>query len=304
MDRSNFSAICARASCVLAAALLLSGCTLIHAVRQPPHFAATPASTGSPPVSGLLLWLEGASSIETDSAGRVTRWRDGLVGARVAVPQFGFSGTVITATIPTPNGPNTVSGLHCANTPSRCAYAIREANSARPPVSLGETSYSIFAVVRRVNDRRDNYFVMTSGSGCQVWAGGTGCAANSALHLGWIASESIRHGHYDNDVDLGPMSRRGATTFPVSLIVAQSGPMFMDVALLDDSFNARATRDNPGPLTASGELFLGGTPFGVIDAPDWHFEGDIFAVLIYGRELTSAERRTVEDYLRNIFGPR
>jgi hypothetical protein len=51
---------------------------------------------------------------------------------------------------------------------------------------------------------------------------------------------------------------------------------------------------------------VGGTPFweGGIDAPNWRFNGDIFALLIYGRELSLAERQQASDYLRNNYGPR
>jgi hypothetical protein len=53
-------------------------------------------------------------------------------------------------------------------------------------------------------------------------------------------------------------------------------------------------------------LLIGGTPFftGGPDAPDWYFKGDIFALLIYNRELTLAERQQASDFLRNNYGPR
>jgi hypothetical protein len=57
-------------------------------------------------------------------------------------------------------------------------------------------------------------------------AGGTGCTANTVLHLGWWWDSIIRYSHYDFDVD-------SFVEEPV-LIVAQSGPRRgMDVASLD-----------------------------------------------------------------------
>ncbi|WP_027544997.1 hypothetical protein [Bradyrhizobium sp. WSM2254] len=94
------------------------------------------------------------------------------------------------------------------------------------------------------------------------------------------------------------------------MIVAQSGPRGgMDVASLGaaSTHSAFNSRPYPGPLTASGQLLIGGTPFfgaGGPDVPDWSFNGDIFAMLIYGRELSLAERQQASDYLRNKYGPR
>jgi len=117
----------------------------------------------------------------------------------------------------------------------------------------------------------------------------------------WLVWDSIiRHSHYDFDVDsfvLRPAEE------PVS-IVAQSGPRSgMDVATWARFFiSGRTIRPDPGPLGSSGYLLIGGTPFfpGGPDAPDWYFSGDIFALLIYNRELTLAERQQqASDYLRN-----
>jgi hypothetical protein len=58
------------------------------------------------------------------------------------------------------------------------------------------------------------------------------------------------------------------------------------------------------PLTNSGSLFVGGTPWGDGNAvPDWRFEGDILAILIYSAELTVPEFDAVADYLRTRYGP-
>jgi hypothetical protein len=43
-------------------------------------------------------------------------------------------------------------------------------------------------VVRRPGPRFDNYFQMTCGTGSQIGAGGTGCTANTVLHLGWCGT--------------------------------------------------------------------------------------------------------------------
>jgi len=60
------------------------------------------------------------------------------------------------------------------------------------------------------------------------------------------------------------------------------------------------------PLSHSDSVFVGGTPYeagGEPSVPDWHFEGDIFAVLIYTGTLSDGTRTRVEDYLRNKYGP-
>jgi hypothetical protein len=176
-----------------------------------------------------------------------------------------------------------------------------------PTLTLAATPYSILALeVRRPDPRSDNYFLMTTGAGCQAAFGGTGCTANSVLHLGWTLDTLMRHGHYDFDVT-SLVARR--VEEPV-LVVAQSGPRGgLDVASLGvaSAHSAFNSRPDPGPLRASGQLMIGGTQFFHPDGPDvpqWFFTGDIFALLIYGRELSLAERVQASDYIRNKYGPR
>jgi len=285
----------------------LAGCALPlpHLVTFP--FRSTPDErAATPPNRGLLLWLEGDQQMDLDSAGRVAQWNDMLRGRnRAVLPMFGFSGTPVTRTFTTPYGPRQHVGLRCAADAGRCAYTPRDVTPRPPPLNLTGTAYSILAVVvRRPGPRFDNYFVMSSGTGCTFH--GTGCTANTVLHLGWVWDTKIRHGHYDFDVDssaLRPWPAEAPT-----LIVAQSGPRGMDVASLiagtaHSGFNSRS---DPGPLSRSGELLIGGTPFfeGGPDVPEWFFTGDIFALLIYNRELSLAERQQASDYLRNNYGPR
>jgi hypothetical protein len=285
--------------------IALAGC-IRHLVTGPFRHPPDP-SVALPPRSGLMLWLEGDGSFVLDGTGRVARWNDLLFGRnRAVMPLFGFRGTPVTRTFATPDGPRQHVGLRCAADAGRCAYAPRDFGPSPPPLNLTGVPYSILAVVvRRPGPRFDNYFLMTSGTGCQVAFGGTGCTANTVLHLGWWWDSTIRHSHYDFDVDsfmLWPAEE------PV-LVVAQSGPRGgMDVASLGalSIHSGRTSRPDPGPLSGSGFLLIGGTPFFTDGpaAPDWYFSGDIFALLIYNRELTLAERQQASDYLRNNYGPR
>lgn len=289
-----------------AALVALAGCALPHLITFP--FGATPAANAiAPPANGLLLWLEGDGSLVLNAAGRVARWNDRRGGGRAALAQFGFMGSPVTMTFATPSGPRPHTGLRCAADSGRCAYWARDLRPGVPPLTLTATPYSILAlVVRRPGPRYNNYFLMTTGTGCQAAFGGTGCTGGTVLHLGWFYDSLNYHGQYDYDVEsfvLRPSEQ------PV-LIVAQSGPRGgLDVASLGASsahsaFNSRPDR---GPLRASGQLMVGGTPFfgpDGPDVPDWFFTGDIFALLIYGRELSLAERAQASDYLRNSYGPR
>jgi hypothetical protein len=77
------------------------------------------------------------------------------------------------------------------------------------------------------------------------------------------------------------------------------------IALLESTLNDGNTVLNTTPLATSTRLLIGGTPFAWGEPmPNWHFEGDIFAVLIYTKVLTETEMRDAQDYLRNRYGPR
>jgi len=295
------------------ALIALAGCTLPRLVTFP--FRLTPDErAATPPNRGLMLWLEGDGSMEFDGAGRVVRWNDMLRGRnRAVLPMLGFRGRPVTTTFATPYGPRQHVGLRCAAEAGRCAYTPRDFTPSPPPLNLTGVPYSILAVVvRGPGPRLNNYFLMTSGTGCNIDFGGTGCTANSVLHLGWLWDGTIRHSHYDFDID--SLALRPAEE--PTLIVAQSGPRGgMDVASLGaaSAHSAFASRADPGPLSGSGSLLIGGTPFfaGGPAVPDWFFSGDIFffsgdifALLVYNRELTLAERQRAADYLRNKYGPR
>jgi hypothetical protein len=261
----------------------------------------------SVPIHAKVYWVHwGVSMSAGDGAGRVARWNDGRGRDRAAVPLLGFRGMPVTATFATPFGPRPHVGVRCAADGGRCAYAARDFRPGAPPLNLTGIPYSILAVVvRRPGPRFNNYFLMTSGTGCQVDFGGTGCTAGTVLHLGWLFDSVIRHSHYDFDVDSFVLRPAEEPT----LIVAQSGPRGgMDVASLGaaSSHTAFNSRTDPGPLSASNLLLVGGTPFfpGGPAVPDWFFTGDIFALLIYGRELSLAERQQASNYLRNNYGPR
>jgi hypothetical protein len=167
---------------------------------------------------------------------------------------------------------------------------------------LDGTAYTILAVVRRNSGRDSNYFVNTGGSNCNPTFGTT-CTSNTVLHLGWVGARAVRLGQYDRDVTLDAVPAF-STSPPLTLIQAVSGPGTGKlVAVLEPGFNQAAIDPRVTALLAtSGGLFIGGSPFpGPV--PDWHFTGDIFAILIYTRELSGADLAVAQEYLRLRYGP-
>jgi hypothetical protein len=180
----------------------------------------------------------------------------------------------------------------------RCNYV-----SAAGPGVLDGTPYTVLAVVRRLSSRGDNYFLMSEGHGCNPAFGGTGCDSDSALHLGWSGDDTLRLGQYDHDVVLAPVPTF-ASPPPLSLIFATSGPSGKRVGLLDPDVNRLAVSSEVLLLANSGRIFVGGTPFGQeLAVPDWHFVGDVLALLVYTRELSLIEVQQATDYLRTHYGP-
>jgi hypothetical protein len=296
-------------SVLLAALMLLPllGCGLDHAPGQSRHFPRSPDPTaGGPPLAGLFLWLEfGDETMSVNASGFVTSWRDARSRERSAIGNTLFLGTRTTAALRSPSfgTTDTFAALRCGPDPARCSYTIRDPGLQTGAPSLDGLRYSVFAVVRPAVARGDNYVVMTGGSGCNPGAGGTGCSRDTAFHIGWSGPRTLRHGHYDDDIFFdvlaGPPS--------VSLITARFQDGELDMGLLDPRTSAFQTRSGALSLTRSGELFVGGTPFtgpSGPSVPDWHFEGDIFAVLIYTGTVTNENRSRVESYLRNRYGPR
>ncbi len=260
-----------------------------------------------PPDRGLELWLEG-EMLTPDGSGRVPRWPDmrGTREARAWVQRNGsvMDGTVATATVRNPAGQSrVVRGLRCASSP-RCSYALAVAAGGPPRRDvLTGRPYAILAVVRRAGSRGDNYVVMTDGTGCAPLAGGTGCTGNTALHLGWSGNETLRLGQYDNDVTV-PVHGFNAPSPLLSLLAGVSNSGGKAVGILEPVMNRRGDASDTRPLDRSGTLFVGGTPWADGNpVPDWRFEGDIFAVLVYSVEITADELRTAGDYLRTRYGP-
>jgi hypothetical protein len=76
------------------------------------------------------------------------------------------------------------------------------------------------------------------------------------------------------------------------------------VGILELLQNRRRDATDVRPLAQSGTLFVGGTPWGDgNEVPDWHFEGDILALLVYSVEISDAELRAAGDDLRTRYGP-
>jgi len=286
-----------------------SGCIIFHATRVPPPFPPTFTPAAEPPQGSLLLWLAAGApdTLQVDGQGRVTRWNDHRFPNRAVVAQLQFFGRAKSVLVRPPGGAlREVRALSCGSqSDSRCSYGLVDPTAPRGALSLDGTPYSLFAVVQRNSNRGDNYFVMTTGTGCQASAGGTGCSSNSALHLGWSGGRTVRLGQYDNDAVLDNAPAFPGGTPPLSLFHGFSGPLTKTVALLElPSANFVSAGGNPTLLSGSGQVMVGGTPFPVIDCPDWSFDGQIVALLLYTRVLEEPLRLQAEAYLRGLYGPR
>lgn len=286
------------------AILASSGCPQTR-VRQNYFPAFTPQpDQHEPPQDRLLLWLEGTapgggSYLAVDSSGAVSRWHDVRGGTRqiVGIPNLAGLRSSVSVTAPATGARYSVLALSCSDQ-TRCSYVL-------PGASLDGSPYTVLAAVRRASGRGDNYFVMTNGRGCDVALGGINCETNSALHVGWSGERTLRLGQYGNDVTFDPTPPFGAGG-TVSLVEAISAPgEGKTIAILEPTINVASTVADTTPLSNSNQLFLGGTPWGVGPSqPDWHFVGDILAVLVYQKHLVGSELRLAQDYLRNRFGPR
>jgi hypothetical protein len=267
----------------------------------------------TPPQADLLLWLEGdglqtgQATLQVDASGKVGSWRD-MRGDRsvVALPGFAQQATVLSLTLP-PGTMRQVSVLSCSSAPGGgCAYRYSGPNGG----TLAGTGFSIFGMVQRASDRRDNYFVMTTGHGCSAYWGGTGCENNTTLHLGWSDNTTARFGQYGNDAVLNDTtvfdSSHHVTTF-FSAHTQYIGTPYRVIEYLDRSMRRGTTGGDATTMHSIGTLMVGGTgytgPFGP-DVPDWLFDGQILALMIYTRSLGLDEIQQAESYLRNRFGPR
>lgn len=282
---------------------------------SPPTFfpAFTPVpSLVSPPTDDLLLWLEGnaggaGSYMRVDASNAVLQWHD-VRGGSQGISAVGLlTGQMITVPLTTPAGHSyNAFALRCGDpthSDVRCSYLATSPATTRG--SLDGTPYTILAVVRRTSAQGDNFFLMTNGSGCNPPLGGGLCAANSALHLGWVREKEVRLGQWANDVTLEPSPAFDSSALPLSLFVAVSAPdEGKTVALLEPTFNSFKTVTDTTPLTNSRDLYIGGTAWGIgQDQPNWRFVGDIFAILIYRKRLTTGEMRDAQNYLRFAYGP-
>jgi hypothetical protein len=276
---------------------------------QHPYFLDfRPYADPQPPQRGLALWVEG-DSLTPDTAGNVRTWPDMRGGGTVlrawtAGDGTTMPGTIASATLRTPAGlSRMLRGLQCTASP-RCSYVLAD-GAGRPRRDLLTGSpYAILTVVRRAGPRGDNYVVMTDGTGCDPVTG-IRCTDNTALHLGWSGEDVLRLGQYGNDVVWDGTTRFNGAAPALSLLEGVSNGDGKRVSILELLYDTTATAPDTRPLDRSGSVFVGGTPF--VDnnpVPNWHFEGVIFAVLIYNAQLTPDELRAAADYLRNRYGPR
>lgn len=262
----------------------------------------------APPTGGLELWLEGETLVGTGSTSIAVSWPDmrgqGMGGVNAWRQKDGglMNGTVITVGLPVPTSfIRPTRALHCVEEP-RCSYVLVDRAGTRRQDVLTDHRYTIFAVARRIGSRGDQYVVMTEGTGCDR-AAGLSCAGNSALHLGWPGDTVIRLGHYSNDADM-VAPRFNSTNPAMSLIEGRLDSANKRVCLFEPGYNFCRAGSDARALGPSGLLFVGGTAWvDARSAPNWRFEGDIYAVLVYSVPLTETQMRAVTDYLRTKYGP-
>ena len=270
-----------------------------------------------PPQDQLLLWLEGTNRLggpylTLNEDGLVDIWDDVRYGGRLiyavepdeGAPGRQRAGRRSSIALALPDGSTRrVHALSCGGVTGRCSYEFINLDRRDYSNALDETPFTIFAVVRRASGRGDQYAVMTSGRGCRDDTG-IECGRNTALHVGWPGERTLRLGQYGNDVDLDAPSFAPGT---ISLIEATRGRGLKTIALLETTMNRAVVLEDPDRrlLHDTAQLLIGGTPFGIRRSqPNWQFDGDILAVLVYRKDLTVVERQQAQDYLRSRYGPR
>jgi hypothetical protein len=298
--------------CVAVTAVLLAGCPLHHE-EAPPYPVHPDRSVTAPPQDDLMLWIEADDpqtaqpTQQLDANGRVSQWNDQRGADRAVVALAGFAQSPMRLGLTVAGGARRdVVALSCRSAAGQiCGYGYSGPN----PHALDGTGHSIFGVVRRDSGRGDNYFLMTTGSGCSALFGGTGCTSNTALHLGWSGGTTARLGQYDNDAVLDDTTAFDETRSVVTLFSGISmflGGTAHQIEYLDPDMNRGNSGGDATTLHDSGRLMIGGTGFtdsfgpGV---PDWRFEGEIIAVLVYTRSLNIDGVHQAQSYLRNRFGP-
>jgi len=141
------------------------------------------------------------------------------------------------------------------------------------PVSLANTPYTIFAVVQRDSDRGENYFLKSEGLECGI----TGCADNSALHLGWQGDRTIRFGQYYNDVDLPNVPAFNRDRAVISVITAYSDNTEKFVRLDEAGFSNSARKQDARLLRpGAGRLNLAASNY----PPDYRFGGSVLELIV------------------------
>jgi hypothetical protein len=250
-----------------------------HVARQLVQFRspvpATPVESpatgggGAPllPPDDLVLWLDAAEGVTLDAAGRVERWNDLSPSKRSAEQQE----------------------------PDRRPLLVDHAVGGRPAIRfqgqrqfmslsgalLSQPECTMFAVVTDAGP--DGHREILSN-----WSGSDGNIGTSVF-LGLTAADTVRFS--DAYPDAGTLTRRDRPF----VLSARNGPAGASVHQ-----NLREIASRSQPL---GERRLD-TPWvigqqGNIDGEYWH--GDIAAVIVYDRELTSIEREHVTRMLMDRF---
>jgi competence protein ComGC len=152
--------------------------------------------------------------------------------------------------------------------------------------SLINSSYTIFVVEQRRSGKDGNYFIS-----------GSDRSTNQNLILGYRSNLVATHAHFGNDMNyLGietyssPISRIHTYSLNLAASQSNSGKRYW-INGSGASAKSVTNTSQTGPITS-----YAGASFGR-SSTSYYFDGDLAEVIIFNRNLSNAERLSVETYL-------
>ncbi|MCU0780567.1 MAG: hypothetical protein MUF04_05620 [Akkermansiaceae bacterium] len=234
-----------------------------------PWLPAIPGAVAQTPLqTGLHAWFKADAGV-TVTGGSVTAWTDQTANGFILVPPA--TGPVLTAA--------SVNGL-----PALTFDGTRQLGGSLGAGALGDAT--VFAIFRTTVADSDNDYLYTLG------APGT---AGSQLTLSRRPGQKAYH--YDGSAQF--LSAEGlmpaAQWFVSSQVFGARSATSHDLFFNGAAVMRTDSVGNYNPQ--SGTFVIGNWTTGAT-----RFVGDLVELLVYDRALTEAERRSVEEYLRNRAG--